>query len=718
MEKFFKPQSIAIVGASKDFTSISGKPIKYLLSHGYSGQIYPVNPKYQEIGSLKCYPSISEIPGEVDMALIAINYKRVLQVLEECHAKGVQFAAIFSSGFAEAGKEGEKLQQQIAALAKETGMRVLGPNCQGLVNLSEKITAGFSASLENKPLIPGQTGFVTQSGALGYSIFNMAQEMGVGFSYIVSTGNEVDLHSLELMEYMVEDEGTDLLVAYLEGIKDGDSFKRLARRGLEIGKPIVVLKVGRSDVGQKAASSHTASLTGSDSVFDAFFKQAGIIRVEDIQDITDIAGLFNNIPLPRGRGLGIVTTSGGAGILAADTAVEMGLDVPELDPNIREKIARVIPDYGSAMNPVDVTAQVINDPKGFMIVLEAMMESSRIDALVVVITMIAGAAGERLARDIVEISQRAQKPIAICWTAGDRLMDNCFAILRKGEVPYFKSPVRCVKALGALMNYGDFRSRWQQRTGAEAQVSAAAEIQAVNSAREYLSRCDIRLTEHQGKELLSQFDIPVTREQVAKTEAEALEIAPTIGFPLAVKVDSPDILHKTEAGALKLFINNEEELKHAFNEVLGNSRKYKPDARINGALVQEMVQDGIEVIVGINNDPQFGPVVVFGLGGIFVEILKDVSMRVAPFNHAQAMDMIKEIKGYGVLAGARGKARGDIEALADVLVKVSHMATAMKDEIKELDINPLLVLPEGQGVRVADALVIKKQEDIWGRSLT
>jgi len=708
LDKFFNPRSIAIVGASKDFTSISGKPIKYLLEHGYAGKIYPVNPKYQEIGNFKCYPGVAEIPGEVDMALIAINYKRVLQVLTDCHAKGVKHAAIFSSGFAEAGEEGKKLQQEITALAKETGMRVLGPNCQGMVNLPNKITAGFSASLENKPLVPGSTGFVTQSGALGYSIFNMAQELGVGFSYIVSTGNEVDLHSLELMEYMMEDDSTNLLVAYLEGIKDGDTFKRVSRRGLELGKPIVALKVGRTDVGQKAASSHTASLTGSDDVFDAFFRQNGIIRVDDIEDIIDIAGLFNNIPLPEGKGLGIVTTSGGAGILAADTAVAMGLAVPELDEATRAKIGTVIPDYGSAMNPVDVTAQVINDPKGFMKVLDAMLDSDNIDGLVVVITMIAGTAGERLARDITDISQRAQKPIAICWTAGDRLMDNCFAILRKGEVPYFKSPVRCVKALGVLMNYGYFRGRWQQRDEVEAGVSASAKTRSAEPAREFLSRCDHRLTEHQGKQLLAQFDIPVTQEQVARTEAEALEIAGRLGFPLAVKVDSPDIMHKTEAGALRLFINSNEELVQAFNEVMENSRKYAPDARINGALVQEMVEKGTEVIVGINNDPQFGPVVVFGLGGIFVEVLKDISMRVAPFNHAQAMDMIKEIKGYGVLAGARGQAPADIEALADVLVKVSRMAETMKDEIKELDINPLLVLPQGKGVKVADALVIKK----------
>lgn len=709
MEAFFNPRSIAIIGASKDFTSISGKPIKYLLSHGYEGKIFPVNPKYKEIGSLQCYPSVLDIPEPVDMALVAINYKRVLPVLEQCHEKGIKFAIIFSSGFAEAGEEGKRLQEEITALARRTGMRVLGPNCQGLVNLQKNITACFSASLENKPLVPGRTGFVTQSGALGYSIFNMAQEMGVGFSFIVSTGNEVDIHSLELLEYMVEHPDTDLLVAYLEGIKDGKLFRKVAGRALELGKPIVSLKVGRSEVGQKAASSHTASLTGSDKVVDAFFKQNGIIRVDDIQDITDIAGLFSKIPTPIGKGLGIVTTSGGAGILAADTAVELGLEVPELTEETRMKISKVIPDYGSAMNPVDVTAQVINDPEGFMNVLDAMLDSPDIDALVIVVTMIYGGAGERLARDIVDVYKRAQKPIALCWTAGDRLMENCFAILRKGEVPYFKSPVRCVKALGALMRYGAFRRSWLESKDALAQVGAAVEAEAAPAVREFLTACDSRLTEHQGKELLSRYGIPVTAEKVAATEEQAVAIASEIGYPVAVKVDSPDILHKTEAGALKLFIKNEEELKAAFHEVLTNARSYNPGARINGALIQEMVQGGTEVIVGINNDPQFGPVVIFGLGGIFVEILKDVSMRVAPFSYEEALAMIREIRGYGVLAGARGQSRKDIASLADVLVKVSRMAVELEDEIRELDINPLLVLPEGQGVKVADALVIRKE---------
>ncbi|GAW93038.1 CoA-binding domain-containing protein [Calderihabitans maritimus] len=544
---------------------------------------------------------------------------------------------------------------------------------------------------------------------MGYSIFNLAQEAGIGFTYIVSTGNEVDLHSLELLEYMVEDPDTRLLISYFEGIKDGRRFAEVAERALELGKPIVALKVGKTEVGQKAASSHTASMTGSETVFGAFFKQKGIIRVNDIEEILDIAYLYGRIPLPTGKGLGVVTTSGGAGILVADAAVEMGLSVPELDESVRAKINQVIPDYGSALNPVDVTAQVINDPQGFIQVLEAMLENPAIDALVIVVTMIAGAAGERLARDIVEVYRRSSKPVVVAWTAGDRLMENCFAILRKGDVPYFKSPVRCVKALGALMKYSAFRQEWlHSRTGVHEEVAATTTADLLNRAREILENTGDSLTEHEGKMLLAHYGIPVTEEEVVTTPEEALAVARRIGYPVAVKIDSPDILHKTEAKAIKLGISSDEQLLAAYREVLENARNYQPEARIDGVLIQEMVSGGTEVIVGMKNDSQFGPVLVFGLGGIFVEILKDVVLRVAPITRDEAYKMISSIKGYKILEGARGREPGDLKALAEVLVKVGQLAVDLGDVIGEIDINPLLVLPRGQGVKAVDALVIKK----------
>ncbi len=707
LKYFLSPRSIAIIGASANFNSISGKPLRFLKEHGYKGDIFPINPKYEELGGYTCYKSVLDVPGTIDLALIAVNYKLVLPMLQQCVEKGVKFTSVFSSGFAESGNEGKEMQREIAELAKTSGMRVCGPNCQGSVGLKDHAIGGFSASLGVKPLLLGPIGYVTQSGALGYSIFSLAQESGVGFSYVASTGNEVDLHTLDFMEYMLEDPDTKMVISYLEGIKDGKQFLRLADRALELAKPLVTLKVGRSEVGQKAASSHTGSLTGSDTVCDAFFRQKGIIRVDDIENMIDIAALMQRIPsLPAGNRIGIITTSGGGGILVADEAVALNLDITELDDKTKETIMSVIPSYGSALNPVDITAQVINEADDFKKVLEVMVDHDKIDALVIVITQITGESGRRMAEDIVKICKLTDKPITIAWTTGDNLVGDNLQILSQGGVQIYKSPVRAIRAMGALMNYSTFRNGHLSRIGKHDPLSISEKTQ--EHVQTLLREAKQNLTEHQGKELLAQYGIPVTKEEVATSAEHALKISESIPFPLALKIDSPDILHKTEAGGLKLNINNQEELMTAYNEVLVNAKNYNPQAHINGVLIQEMVLGGTEVIIGLKNDPQFGPTIMFGLGGIFVEILKDVSLRVAPITKDDALEMIQEIKSYKILAGARGREKADINAIADVLVRVSKMAIDLEAQIAELDINPLLVLPEGQGVRVADALVIKK----------
>jgi acetyltransferase len=706
LKYFLSPRSIAVIGASENFASISGKPLHLLIEHDYKGSVYPVNPKYDTLGGLKCYKSVLDIPEPVDLALLAVNFGLVLPVLKQCVEKKIKFATIFASGFAESGEEGKIMQEQIAQLAKESGMRICGPNCQGSVSLKDHAIGGFSASLSVKPLKVGPIGYVTQSGALGYSIFSLAQEAGVGFSYVASTGNEVDLHTLDFMEFILEDVETKMIIGYLEGIKNGKQFARLADRALELGKPVVILKAGRSEVGQKAASSHTASLTGSDAVCDAFFRQKGIIRAHDIEDMIDIAALMQRIPaLPEGKGIGLITTSGGGGILMADEASDMKLDIPELDSESRKIMMEVIPPYGSALNPVDVTAQVINKADDFIKVLQVITANPQIHALVVVITQITGEQGKQMAEDIVRISKLTQKPVTVAWTTSDNLVGSNLKILSDGGIQYYKSPVRAVRAMGALMNYNAFRKGGLSQAKINQQEKYSVKTRA--TAISFLSDKHLNLTEHEGKELLSLYNIPFTREEIALSEEQAVRIAEKIGYPVALKINSPDILHKTEAGGLKLNIGNKDELISAFNEILKNARRYNPEARLNGILVQEMISGGIEVIVGVNNNPQFGPVVMFGLGGIFVEILKDVSMRVAPLSYEDAMTMIKEIKGFKVLAGARGKAKADIPAIADVLVKVSRLALDLEDRIAGLDINPLLVMPEGKGVCVADALVLR-----------
>ncbi|MBC8320727.1 MAG: acetate--CoA ligase family protein [Bacteroidetes bacterium] len=707
LKYFLSPRSIAIIGASGNFESISGKPVLYLKKQGYEGRVYPINPKYEELCGYQCYKSVLDVPGSIDLALVAVNYKLVLPMLKQCVVKGIPFASIFSSGFAESGEEGKELQNEIARLAKDTGMGICGPNCQGSVSLKDRAIGGFSASLGVVPLITGPIGYVTQSGALGYSIFSLAQESGVGFSYVASTGNEVDLHTLDFMEFMLEDNDTTMVISYLEGIKNGKQFMRLADRALKLGKPIVALKVGRSEVGQKAASSHTASLTGSDAVVDAFFKQKGIIRVNDIENMIDIAALMQRIPeLPKGDGIGLITTSGGGGILMADEAADMGLNIPELDEKTTNAIREVIPAYGSALNPVDVTAQVINEADDFMKVLQVMLDNADIDALVIVITQIAGESGKQMARDIVKISKQTSKPITVAWTTGDNLVGEHLKILSDGGVQYYKSPVRAVRAMGVLMKYATFRKEYQSHP--KHVVSDDKSKKLRDSAIALCKNAKKSLTEHQGKELLDLYGIRITNEDVAISKENAVDIAQEIGYPVVMKIDSPDILHKTEAGGLKLNIQTDKAVEEVYDEIMENARNYNPNAQLSGVLIQEMVKGGTEVIVGLNNDPQFGPTIMFGLGGIFVEILKDVSLRVAPVNYEEAIKMIQEIKGFKILEGARGQSKYDINAIADVLVKVSRMAIELEDVVAELDINPLIVMPEGQGIRVADALIIKK----------
>lgn len=710
LELFFNPQSIAIIGASQNIATINGRPLHYLTMHGYEGKIYPINPKYKEIRGYPCYPSIKDVPGPVDLALIVVNYKMVHKMLEQCVEKGVKFASVFSSGFAEAGAEGKRMQEEIAGLSRKTGLRLCGPNCQGGVSLHHNTAAAFSAALNIKPFLPGPVGFITQSGALGYSIFNIAQEEGVGFSYVISTGNEVDLNTTDFIDFMLDDENTNMVFTYMEGIRNGDKLAALADKAIEKGKPLAFLKVGRSEVGSRAASSHTAALTGSDAVFDAFARQKGIIRVDDIEEFVDIAKLMDGISqIPQGKGLGVISTSGGGGVICADAAEDHGLEIADLQEKTIDKINKIVPHFGSALNPVDMTAQAINEADGFWNILQAVKDDPGVDAIVVVITNITGEPGIRMAQDVVKMSAETDTPIIVAWTSGPKLMQEQFDILEKAKVPYYRSPVRAIKSLAKLMKYGTAFHKKREEITLASKQQTTDNNEIPPEAAEAIKNAGKALSEHQAKTLLSSFGITTTKETVAGNKEEALAAAENIGYPLAMKIDSPDIMHKTEAKAIKLNIQNKDQMLDAFQTIIDNARKYDPKAQINGVLIQEMVTEGVEVIVGMNRDPQFGPTLMFGLGGIFVEILKDVSFRVAPVDHKEALSMIEEIRGYGVLAGARGRAKADVDALADVLVKVSRMALTMGPQVEELDINPLIVLPEGKGVRVADALIVLRE---------
>jgi acyl-CoA synthetase (NDP forming) len=699
LERFFHPASIAIIGASQDFITISGQPLKHLQSHGYKGKLYPVNPRYGEVAGVKCYPSLAEVPETPDLVLILVNASRVADMLKQCGAKGVPYVIIFSSGFSEMGGEGVKLQQQLKEIAAAHDIGVIGPNCQGMMNVADSVFAGFG-SVFFTDYEPGGVSMVSQSGGFGFSVMNLSsKDGGLPFRQMVTTGNEIGVSTLDFMDYFIRDPHTALIAGYLEGAKDAHRLPEIGRKALAAGKPILMWKVGNTEQGQKAAASHTANLGGAMALYKAAFKQNGIIQVEDIQDVVDYGRAFRGGKLPKGNRLAIITISGGAGILMTDECIGRGMCLADLSPETGAKLKEFVPSFGSIHNPVDVTAAIFNDLTLINRTLQAIVDDPGVDCIAMINASLQGEIAKKIADEIVAVASKTDKPICIAWSARDVMAPEAYAALEAARIPHYKSPVRCGRAMAAVSWYAEARRRWQRQKNDKPLVLASS------AARKALEGKTADVSEHAAKRILSKYGIGVTQEELATTREQALAIAKRIGYPVAIKVQSPDISHKTEAKAVRLDIGSDGELAPAYDEVLANARAYKRDAVIEGVLVQEMVRGGVETILGITNDPLFGPAVMFGLGGIFAEVLKDVSFRLAPVTPAVAREMIEEIAGYPVLAGARGKARADVDALADAIARLSALAVDLKDHVAELDINPLFVFAGGKGVKAADALI-------------
>ncbi len=704
LEPFFNPKSIAIIGASQNYVKPGGRPVNALQSKGYRGKVYPVNPSHESINGLKCYPSVLDVPGEVDLAVVSVVAGKVYQALEECVAKGVKAAVIFSSGFAEVGDDGLAEQRRITELARKSGLRILGPNCLGLVNTTNGVMASFAfivdlpETAEEKVL-----GFVTQSGAFGAIIYASSLHRGVGFNYFVSVGNEADLEFADFVEYMVYDDKTKLIGGYLEGAKDGDKLRRVAEEALEAEKPVLILKVGRTVAGSRAAASHTGSLAGSDRVYDAFFKQTGIIRIDDYTELIAFTPLFQTGKMPRGKNTAIIATSGGAGVTMADLCESLGLNVIPLRAETREKMDRVLPFFASSRNPVDLTAAVMTRPGIVVDSLRAVCEDPEVDIVICNINLPFTAPGHPIIQEFIDIYRSTDKFVLLSpFVFPGAGMDPAILEILKAGVPTNPNTVIAIKAISILAEYSEtLKKRKRPEYRVRPSKSPKPDLSGLLQPGETLS-------ESRSKTVLEKYGIPVTREALAASADEAVEKAGQIGYPVVLKVDSPDIAHKTDAGALKLNLRDEGEVRSAFGEIVANARAYKPDARINGVLVQEMLPEGTEVIVGVSRDPVFGPVIMFGLGGIFVEVLKDVSFRVAPVSPGDARDMVEEIKGSALLRGVRGRPPADVESIVDVILKVSNLVSDYRDSIEELDINPLMVYPDG--VKAADALIVVGRE--------
>lgn len=702
LERFFNPRAIAIIGASQDFMTISGQPLKHLKSHNYQGRLYPVNPRYQEVGGEKCHASLAELPETPDLALILVNASRVADMLRQCGEKGVPYVIIFSSGFSETGGDGVALQKKLADIAREYDIGVIGPNCQGMMNVADGVFAGFG-SVFFTDYEPGPVSMVSQSGGFGFSVMNLSsKDGGLKFRQMVTTGNEIGISTLDFMDYFIRDPHTEIIAGYLEGAKDAHRIPEIGDKALAAGKPILMWKVGNTEQGQKAAASHTANLGGAMALYKAAFRQKGIIQVEDIQDVVDYGRAFRCGRLPKGNRLAIITISGGAGILMTDECIARGMQLAELAPETVAKLREFVPSFGSLGNPVDVTAAIFNDLTLINRTLQAIMDDPGVDCIAMINASLQGEIAHKVATEIVAVAQKTDKPIFVAWSARDAVAPEAYALLDGARIPHYKSPVRCGRAMAAMSWYAEARRRNQTQRGEQSLTIKKDDVKQLLDGR----TADV--SEYAAKRVLAAYGIPVTREELAASRDEALAIAARIGYPLAIKVQSPDISHKTEARAVRLGIASDAELASAYDEVLRNAKAYKANAVIEGVLVQEMLKGGVEAILGVTNDPLFGPAVMFGLGGIFAEVLKDVAFRLAPVTPAVAREMIEEIKGYPVLAGARGRAPADVEALADAIVRLSALAVDLKDHVAELDINPLFVMEKGRGVKAADALIKPK----------
>jgi acetyltransferase len=693
-ERLFHPKGIAIIGASSDLTRISGQPIKALLNAGYRGGIYPINPKYPELHGLKCYPDATSIGAPCDLALIAVPASGVVQAVRDCGKAKIPFAVVLTAGFRETGTEGRKLEAELKRALEETGVRIVGPNCQGMISVQDRVWTVFGSVADETELRPGTVSCAFQSGGFGYAIVNLAEAQGVGFRYCVSSGNETDITTPELLAAFLDDPGTSLAFAYLEGTPDARRFIDLGRKSLETGKPVLIWKAGTTDAGIKAAASHTANMTGSYDLYRAAMRQSGLIEVDDVEPIVDMARLFAQGREPKGNAIGVLSISGGSGVVFADAAVRGGLTLPPFAPETLARMKKIIPAFGSPENPADFTAAVFNDPSLFIRSLEAVLDDPGLDQLAILLASISGPRAVKSAEIIAAAAAKTDKPVSVAWSGRQAKSEEAVRIFEAAKIPFVTTPVRLARAAAVVARFAADRRRLLPRKAPAVTMPKSVELPSGA----------ITLNEAESKAVLQAFGIPIAKEVFVAAGADAASATKALKAPFAVKIASRDIAHKTEAGGVKLGVGREA-LADAVATVTANAAKAVPGAKIDGVLVSEMAQ-GIETLIGVVNDEAFGPTVALGLGGVLTEVLKDVTYRIAPFDLETAREMIAELRGARLFDGYRGTPAADKEALAGALVAVSQMAAALASRLKEVDINPVFVGPHS--VMAADALVVLK----------
>ncbi|MFA5536224.1 MAG: acetate--CoA ligase family protein [Bacillota bacterium] len=707
LHALFRPKSIAIIGASSNPIKPGGQPLAALLASGYAGEILPVNPRYTEINGLKCYSSVTDIATPVDLAIIAVPAKNVATALKDCVKQKVKTAIIFTSGFAEAGEEGLNLQDELLTIAKSAGLRFVGPNCLGLVNAPEKVMANFAVSHHPEKVVKENAfAFISQSGGFGTITYAEAQKQGLGAQILVSTGNEADLDFTTFVDYMVQYTDVKAIGGYLEGVRDGKNFARVADEALKKGIPLLILKVGKHQVAAQAAQSHTGSMVGDDDIYQGLFDQKGIIRVNGVEEMLPMLNLISDKRLPRGKKIGILSTSGGGSVYLADLCADAGLEVINLSSETMLKLKQILPPFVTPGNPVDLTSQAMVEEGMLKQALEVLFKDPAVDLIMLHFNVMGQEATQTIIADIKNAYNKTDKPLmCVSWSHDER--DHLLAqdLIRLAGLPNSSQPEYGAKALAALANYAE-QYRLKQNS---LHKTSSADSVADNPGAQYLKKLNkTNLNEKEAKDLLRLYNIPVVQEQIVSSGEEAISAAKSIGLPVVLKILSSDILHKTEVGGVELNLETEEAVLRSYNQILNRVKSTAPNALLEGMLVAEMLPQGRELILGIKNDQAFGNSVVVGLGGIFVEVLKDFVSAIPPLAAYEAENMLKKLKGYPILESFRNLGPADLDALLSVIINLGKMAIDLESLIDELEINPLIVGEKGMGVKAVDALVTLK----------
>lgn len=693
LDNLFRPCSVAVIGASREAGKVGHEILKNLLESNFPGGIYPINPKASEILGRKVYQSIMDVPDRIDLAVVVVPAQFTPGVIEDCGKKGVDTAIIISAGFKEAGSAGSRLEQEVSQIAKKYNMRVLGPNCLGVIDTESRLNASFAPEMPSS----GNIAFFSQSGALGTAMLDWAIEGNIGISKFISLGNKMDIGESDLLITLADHPNTSVILGYIEGVKDGRKFMEAAIYATR-KKPVIIVKSGNTEAGARAASSHTGTLAGSESAFRAAFKQCGVLRAPTIEALFDYALVLAHQPLPKGNRLAIVTNAGGPGIIAADACEKSELTMTSFQQKTIEFLHNSLPTTAAIYNPVDVLGDAKADR--YFLALQAVQRDNNTDSALVLLTPQAMTEPVATAKVVIDTFSGSSKPVVASFIGGASVREGIYT-LRKNGIPDYPNPERAITALEAASRYTNWKNNPIQYEVERFSVDQKKVAEIIEHARK---RDQDTIAGPEAMKILSEYGFVVPRSGFAETGREAAAVADDIGYPVVVKISSPDILHKSDIGGVRLGLRDALEVERSFEEVVSSTRRFMPSALIMGVTVDQMIPRGKEVILGMAKDPDFGPMLMFGLGGIYVEVLKDVAFRIAPVNRHEAASMISEIRAYQLLRGVRGEEPSDISSIIDSLIRVSQLVTDFS-EIIEMDVNPLMVMTSGQGAVAVDSRI-------------